>query len=258
MGGVAKIESLGGGAVESIAANELLVVKRFGDPIYPALTSVGSLRKGPPEKAHHAVINGENFHALQLLTYLYERQVDCIYIDPPYNTGARDWKYNNRYVDSNDTYRHSKWLSFMKKRLVIARRLLKPDSVLICTIDENELNHLGLLLEDVFRDARRQMVTICINPGGASGGVGGLSRVEEYAVFCFLGNAQPTETDDDMLVTAADMDAPHVGAQGIRWEWLMRGGNAWYRDIREILCYPILLNHEGTRIVGTGPPLDLK
>jgi adenine-specific DNA-methyltransferase len=70
------------------------VVKRFGDPIYPALTSVGLLRKGPIEKAHHAVINGENFHALQLITYLYERQVDCIYIDPPYNTGARDWKYN--------------------------------------------------------------------------------------------------------------------------------------------------------------------
>jgi adenine-specific DNA-methyltransferase len=144
----------------------------------------------------------------------------------------------------------------MKKRLMIARRLLKPDSVLICTIDENELNHLGLLLEDLFRDARRQMVTICMNPGGASGGEGGLSRVEEHAVFCFFGNAQPTETDDDMLVTAADMDAPHIGAQGVRWEWLMRGGNAWYRDVRENLCYPILLNDEGTRIVGTGPPLE--
>lgn len=63
--------------------------------------------------------------------------MDCIYIDPPYNTGARDWKYNNDYVESADAYRHSKWLRMMKKRLKLAKRLLNPkDSVLICTIDE--------------------------------------------------------------------------------------------------------------------------
>mgnify|MGYP000909445268 CR=1 FL=1 len=80
---------------------------------------------------------------MQLLEYLYAGKVDCIYIDPPYNTGAKDWKYNNDYVDGNDAYRHSKWLSFMQRRLKLAKKLLNPaDSVLIVTIDEKEYLHL--------------------------------------------------------------------------------------------------------------------
>ena len=71
--------------------------------------------------------------------------MDVIYIDPPYNSGARDWKYNNDYVDKTDSFRHSKWLSMMKKRLLLAKRLLSPDGVLIVTIDENEVHHLGML-----------------------------------------------------------------------------------------------------------------
>jgi adenine-specific DNA-methyltransferase len=230
---------------------DLLVVKRFGEPIYPTLTALGAVRRGGA-KPHHAVINGENFHALQLLVYLHEGQVDCIYIDPPYNTGARDWKYNNRYVDVNDTWRHSKWLAFMERRLRLAKRLLKDDGVLIVTIDENEVHHLGMLLERMFPDALRQMVTICINPGGAAGE--GLSRVEEYAFFCFLGDARPLPTSDDMLVVGEDADIVHTNAEGVRWEWLMRGGASWYRERRQNLCYPILLNEEGTRIVSAGPP----
>jgi adenine-specific DNA-methyltransferase len=244
----------GNGKELEAPVSDLFVVKPFGDAIYPALTPVDVVERST-ERPYHAVINGENFHALQLLAYLYEGQVDCLYLDPPYNTGARDWKYNNRYVDDNDSYRHSKWLSMMEKRLRIARRLLKQDSVLIITIDENELHHLGVLLEDIFPAARRQLVTICINPGGASGGEG-LSRVEEYAFFCFFGGAQPAATEDDMLVSAADTDAAHTGARGIRWEWLMRGGNAWYRASRQNLCYPIILDESATRIVGAGEPLE--
>lgn len=118
--GRATIEPEAGGETESVSSADLLLVKRFGDPIFPALTSVGSIRRGPNDQPHHAVIEGENFHALQLLIYLYEGQVDCIYIDPPYNTGARDWKYNNHYVDKKDAWRHSKWLSMMEKRLRLA------------------------------------------------------------------------------------------------------------------------------------------
>jgi adenine-specific DNA-methyltransferase len=243
----------GEGEEAVLPIRDLVVVKPFGEPIYPALRSVGSVERGGV-KPHHAVIDAENFHALQLLVYLYRGQVDCIYIDPPYNTGARDWKYNNHYVDSSDTWRHSKWLSMIDRRLRLAKKLLKSDGVLIVTIDENELNHLGVLLEERFPEARRQLVTICINPGGASGG-DGLSRVEEYAFFCFLGDAQPSLTQDDMLVTGADADVVHTGAQGVRWEWLLRGGNAWYRSSRPNLCYPILLSDDATRIVGTGSPL---
>src|SRR5439155_22488146 len=69
------------------------------------------------EKSYQFVINGENFYALETLLYAYEGKVDCIYIDPPYNSGAKDWKYNNDYVAEDDRYRHSKWLSFIDKRL---------------------------------------------------------------------------------------------------------------------------------------------
>jgi adenine-specific DNA-methyltransferase len=104
--------STNGDAIE-LPLDDLLAVKPFGAPTYLGLASLGSVRRSETRPAH-VVINGENYHALQLLTFLYEGQVDCIYIDPPYNTGARDWTYNNRYVDINDTYRHSKWLSMME------------------------------------------------------------------------------------------------------------------------------------------------
>ncbi len=178
----AKIEPTNGGDMVEASVRDLLVVKQFGEPIYPALTPVAAIRRGPKSKPHHAVINGENFHGLQLLLYMFEGQVDCIYIDPPYNTGARDWKYNNRYVDASDAWRHSKWLSMMDKRLRLARRLLKADGVLIVTIDEHEVHHLGMLLEHLFPDYLRHVVSIVINPKGT--GKLNFARVDEYAIFC--------------------------------------------------------------------------
>jgi len=99
------------------------------------------------EKPRNILIEGDNYHALSVLNYTHKKKIDVIYIDPPYNTGAKDWKYNNNYVDINDLYRHSKWLSMMSKRLWLAKNLLKEDGVLVCTIDENEVSHLGVLLE---------------------------------------------------------------------------------------------------------------
>jgi adenine-specific DNA-methyltransferase len=248
----ATLVSLVTGDERRVSRSELIAIKRFGDPAYVGLEALGGVRRSA-ERPSHAVINGENFHTLQLLAFTHERQVDCIYIDPPYNTGARDWTYNNDYVDTNDSYGHSKWLSFMEKRLKIARRLLKPDGVLIVTIDDTELCHLGLLLEELFPDARRQLVTICINPGGAAGE--GLSRVEEYAFFCFLGGSEPAPTEDDMLVDPS-RDGTETSVHGVRWERLMRGGNAWYRASRPNLCYPVVLSDDRSMIVRAGDPLD--
>lgn len=198
----------------------LVVVRRMGEPVFPSLVPLDGIQNTDPGEPHHILIEAENYHALQLLDYLYAGKVDCIYIDPPYNTGARDWKYNNDYVDGNDGWRHSKWLTFMVKRLKLAERLLNPETgVLIVTIDRNELHHLGMLLEELFPDARRQIVTICINPSGTSGE--GLSRVEEYALFCFFGKAEPSPVIDDLLLP---MTAKRI--TGIRWESLMRGGTA--------------------------------
>jgi len=177
----ARVEPEAGGEEEAIPLKDLLVVKRFGDPIFPTLTSLGAVRRGTEDKPHHAVINGENFHALQLLVYLYEGQVDCIYIDPPYNTGARDWKYNNSYVDKTDSWRHSKWLSFMEKRLKLAKRLLKKDGVLIVTIDEHEVHHLGMLLEKIFPEYLRYTITAVINPKGTF--KQNFGRVDEQIFF---------------------------------------------------------------------------
>ncbi len=254
-GKLATVSPLEGGKREVLSVKALMSVKRFGDPIYPTLRSLGSVTRGG-DKPFHAVIDGENYHALQLLIYLFEREVDCIYIDPPYNTGARDWKYNNNFVDRNDRWRHSKWLSMMEKRLQLAKRLLKQDGVLIVTVDENEVHHLGMLLEHLFPQARRQMVTICIQPSGASGE--GLSRVEEYAIFCFFGTAEPVRTPDDMLIAASNPqgDEQVTLDEGLIWESLLRRGNAWYRSRRKNLCYPILLTDDATRIVRAGPPFE--
>lgn len=237
----------GEGEPQSIPVAELVVVKRFGEAIFPALRLVESVLRGG-DAPHHTLIEADNYHALQLLEWLYAGTVDCIYIDPPYNTGARDWKYNNSYVDKNDSYRHSKWLSMMKKRLILARTLLKSDGVLIVTIDRNEAQHLSLLLEEMLPTASVQPVTICITPSGTSGE--GFSRVEEYAFFCFLGGTEPTPVTDDMLTEGLEKRAA-----SIRWEALMRGGNAWYRKSRPNLCYPVILSNEAVRIIGVGSPI---
>lgn len=207
----ARLQPEDGGTDETAALDDLLVVKRFGDPIFPALTALGAVQNGPKDKPHHAVINGENFHTLQLLVYLYEGQVDCIYIDPPYNTGARDWKYNNRYVDSNDTWNHSKWLGFMEKRLWLAKRLLKPDGVLIVTIDEHEVHHLGMLLEKVFKEYLRYTITAVINPKGTY--KQNFGRVDEQIFFVV------PNLERDVIVPrprngAAEADTDHL-AQGL-------------------------------------------
>ena len=123
---------------------DIVRVAEFGESIYPYLKPLDSVCNAPDSDLWHTLIEADNYHALQLLEYLYAGKVDCIYIDPPYNTGAKDWKYNNDYVDGNDAYRHSKWLSFMQRRLKLAKKLLNPkDSVLIVTIDEKEYLQLN-------------------------------------------------------------------------------------------------------------------
>ena len=230
--------------------SDLVVVRNFGDPIYPALVPVDRVQRGRPDKPWHVLINADNFHALQLLLYFYEGKVDVIYIDPPYNTGARDWKYNNDYVDKNDTFRHSKWLSMMKKRLRLAKQLLKPDGVFIVTIDEHEVHHLGNLLEDELREYARQMVTIVINQKGVA--QGRLSRVEEHAFFCFAPGAIIPAQNDDLL--APDREA-QKRFQTPRWEWLLRGGTNSRRQDRKQLFFPVYVDPRVPAITGFGEPL---
>lgn len=102
------------------------------------------------DNPNHILIEGDNLHALTALTFTHEGEIDVIYIDPPYNTGNKDFKYNDSFVDKEDSYRHSKWLSFMDKRLRIAKRLLSDTGVIFISIDENEIHNLRLLLDEIF------------------------------------------------------------------------------------------------------------
>ncbi len=103
-----------------------------------------------PSAPNHILIEGDNFHALTALTYTHQGKIDVIYIDPPYNTGNKDFIYNDSFVDKEDGYRHSKWLSFMSKRLKIAKQLLSENGVIFISIDDNEQAQLKLLCDDVF------------------------------------------------------------------------------------------------------------
>lgn len=185
----------------------------------------------------------QRYHALQLLEYLYAGMVDCIYIDPPYNSGAHDWKYNNDYVDGADEYRHSKWLSFMQKRLEIAKRLLNPkDSVLIVTIDEKEYLHLGCLLEEMFPEANVQMVSSNISRKGAAR-MNSFTRVNEFIYFVMIG--------DYSLEPLDDADYAKKG-ESIHWQSFRRSSASNIRTSRPFQFYPIYVDIESHKVVKVG------
>ena len=232
--------------------DEIVVVAEFGEPIYPTLQPLDYVENAPESDLWHTLIEADNYHALQLLEYLYAGKVDCIYIDPPYNTGAKDWKYNNDYVDSSDSYRHSKWLSMMEKRLKLAKKLLNPeDSVLIVTIDEKEYLHLGCLLEEVFSDARIQMVSSVISPRGAMR-KDMFTRVEEYIFYIFIGNAAITPFGPDMLQFT---DYENVDIKV--WAQMIRTSANGPRSKRPNLFYPVYFSKSTGAYVGVGEPLPV-
>ena len=232
-------------ASKSVGLDDLIVVAEFRDTIYPGLKHTGRVARGG-DKPCHTVINGENYHVLKALTWTHRGKVDAIYIDPPYNTGARDWKYNNDYVEGDDLYRHSKWLAMMERRLKIAKELLNPaDSVLIVTIDEKEYLRLGLLLEQVFPEARIQMVSITISPRSTSR-ANEFSRVDEYAFFVFLGEVEIGSGER----TGEDAE--------VRWLYLRRTQRSLVRGSRPRQFYPVYVDQATEKIVHIGDPLSLE
>jgi adenine-specific DNA-methyltransferase len=251
-GGDAVCLHLASGESETIALSDLVPVAKFGEPIYPTLQPIDKVENAPDSDLWHTLIEADNYHALQLLEYLYPQKVDCIYIDPPYNTGARDWKYNNDYVDSSDSYRHSKWLSMMEKRLKIAKRLLNPaKSVMIITIDEKEYHHLACLLEEMFPEARIQMISTMINPAVVAR-EGGFGRSGEYIFYLFFGSAAPVRTKLDRE-WVSNKGRTHTG--NIRWDLLKRSGTGATRKDSPGGFYPIYIDVETGRIEKIGDPL---
>jgi adenine-specific DNA-methyltransferase len=188
--GVAVLRTTGASArAELEDAANLMVLKQVGEAVFPGLRQVGSVASEDSARPWHVVVNGENAHVLQLLRAGMANRFTCVYIDPPYNSGKKDWRYNNRYVDKNDGYRHSKWLAMMDRRLRLTRELLAEDGVLVVAIDENEHAHLVMLLEQLFRGYEVVSVAIEHNPRGIQGR--NFSYTNDFAVFVFRDTGEP-------------------------------------------------------------------
>lgn len=243
---LADLELLGTAEAEtqSVALEELVVVAEFRDTIYPGLVSTGKVERGG-DKPFHTVINGENYHVLKALTYTHRGKVDAIYIDPPYNSGAKDWKYNNDYVEGDDLYRHSKWLAMMERRLLVAKELLNPaDSVLIATIDEKEYLRLGLLLEQVFPEAKIQMVSSVINRKGIVR-ANEFTRTNEFVYFAMFGSARlnPKRADTGTSVRWASLRRTDIESR----RGTAKGGQSQF--------FPIYVNKKTSVIEALGDPI---
>ena len=237
----------GNEAVEFPVA-DLVTTAELGDPIYPCLQMLDEVCNAPDSDLWHTLIEADNYHALQLLEYLYGGKVDCIYIDPPYNSRAKDWKYNNDYVDPTDTYTHSLWLSMMQKRLKLAKKLLNPnDSVLIVTIDEKEYLHLGCLLEEMFSDAKIQMVSSVINSKGVARDE--FYRVNEYLYVVRIGNCVPSSMQ---LSSEWRGNIRTSTTEKVRWGSLMRSGSGSDRKDSPGCFYPIFISKDKKTFCGVG------
>lgn len=184
-----------GNVTEENLAN-VTAARQFGEVVFPGLKTVGSVRTGNPKSPAHVVINGENFHALEMLGYTHRESVDLIYIDPPYNTGNKTWQYNDHYVAEQDSFRHSKWLSFIERRLTLARKLLKPTGIIIVAIGDEEHHRLRMLMDQVFGD--NNFLANLVWDGGT----------KSYASFVSSGQ-------DYMLVYSKN--ASSLADQGIQW-----------------------------------------
>lgn len=229
---------------EEIPLDDLVVIAEFRDYLYPGLVSTGKIERGD-DKPYHTVINGENYHVLKALTYSHRGKIDAIYIDPPYNSGAKDWKYNNDYVEKEDLYRHSKWLAFMERRLLVAKELLNlNDSVLIVTIDEKEYLRLGLLLEQLFPEANIQMITSVINRKGVVR-ANEFRRTNEF-IFCVMFGAikiTPHREDSSDAVRWASLRRTDIESK----RGTSKGGQSQF--------YPIYVNKKSGAITEIGKPI---
>jgi len=187
------------------------------------------------QNPNNLLIEGDNYHSLSVLNYTHKKNIDLIYIDPPYNTGANNWKYNNDYVDKEDEYRHSKWLSLMRHRLNLAKNLLKDDGVLICAIDDNEQAHISVLIESIFSAHEQHAITIVHNPKGVQGK--NFSYTHEYAIFVV--------PKDKKIIGDRSLTEEEIYVSNLR-NW----GNESERTDAKNCFYPIIISKN--KIVGFG------
>lgn len=194
-----------------------------------------------PSLPTNFIIEGDNYHALSVLNYTHAGQIDAIYADPPYNTGAKNWIYNNDYVDGNDSFRHSKWLCFMERRLRLAKSLLKKDGIIVVTIDDYEAATLTLLMNEIFGEENKLgTVVIKNNPSGRST-TAGFAVAHEYALF-YAKSADAKigrlERSEEQIARYKEKD--EIGS----YEWV--NFRARYSTNAPSMQYPIFIKKDGS------------
>ncbi|WP_194420576.1 site-specific DNA-methyltransferase [Microbacterium abyssi] len=212
---------------------DLVVVAEFRDPIYPGLVSTGRIERGGG-KPFHSVINAENYHALQALLYTHRGRIDAIYIDPPYNTGNDGWIYNDKYVSSDDMYRHSKWLAFMERRLLLAKELLAPTGVIIVAIGDEEHHRLRMLMDQVF--SAQNFLSDVVWQGGAKSYTRYVSNGADYMLVYAKDEPALVQAEvqwrekkpglDEALAMAAGIWAHAVESADAQRQW-----RAWLKSL---------------------------
>lgn len=185
------------------------------------------------------LIEGDNYHSLSVLNYTHAGKIDFIYIDPPYNTGNKSWKYNNDYVDEDDTFKHSKWLSMMYKRLVLSKKLLKLNGVICITIDNYELHNLRVILDEIFPNKE---ITITVIEYNFRGRVKrNFALTHEYAVWIL-----PRDTE---VITRKKEISDEIKRN------LRRTGQGSRRHESPSLFYGIKVDNSSLQIVDVTAPI---
>lgn len=221
---------------EEMFANEVA-----GKP-FPVLKEVkGKEVVSNKDDQTHILIEGDNYHSLAVLNFTHQEAIDVIYIDPPYNTGENDFIYNDNFVDKDDPYKHSKWLSFMEKRLKLALPLLKTDGVIFISIDNNEFAQLKLLCDEVFDEKNFLGCLTWIKRTKSTNSGKAKKMIQQKTEYIFVYGRQSAMNFGgfNLLYSEATKKYPHKGKLGkCRFENLE--ATDYGRKKRDTMKFPIL------------------
>jgi len=201
-----------------------------------------------PDGDFNILIEGDNYHSLSVLKYTHRNSVDLIYIDPPYNTGNNSWRYNNNYVEKDDAFRHSKWISFINKRLRIAKDLLKEEGVMVFTIDDYEIATVTLLLNEIFGEENwLNTVVVENNPRGRTSNAF-FATSHEY--YLFYGKNYKKSNIENLPLTREQKKAFNLKDEISEYRLLplRKSGADSDRKDRPKQFYPIFVNEKTLEI----------
>lgn len=223
--------------------NEMFPNEIAGKPFPILKESKSNAIKSDNSKNVNLLIEGDNYHSLAVLNFTHNEAIDLIYIDPPYNTGNKDFIYNDKLVDREDSFRHSKWLSFMEKRLKLAKKLLKPTGAIFISIDDNEQAPLRMLCDEIFGEGNFiSQIIVQSNPRGSQASKH-LAEVHEYVLVY-------AKSANNLQIKGLNKSEENLSEyfllndQGKRYRLLglrQRGGE-WRREQRPKMFYPFFVN----------------